>query len=110
MPRLLNDEAEGELRRQEIWVRDDVFQKIEKTIPNNNTHTTKQKRTHNSFLNTKKHQEMSVIHKPWMIFIRLVADSVAYIFDDDDGGVADDNQLILRHQIQSHRIPSIHPE
>ena len=43
MPRFLNDEAEGELRRQEIWVRDDVLQKIEKTIPNNNTHTTKQK-------------------------------------------------------------------
>ena len=31
MPRFLIDEAEGELRRQEIWVRDDVLQKIEKT-------------------------------------------------------------------------------
>ena len=64
MPRFLNDEAEGELRRQEIWVRDDVLQKIEKTIPNNNTHSTKQKRTHNSFLNTKKHQKCPLSTNP----------------------------------------------
>ena len=35
----------------------DVIQKIEKTL--NNTHTTTQKRTNNSFRNTKKHPKTS---------------------------------------------------
>ena len=35
----------------------DVIQKIEKTL--NNTHTTAQKLTNNSFRNTKKHPDIS---------------------------------------------------
>ena len=64
VPRFLIDEAEDELRRQQIRVRDDILQKIEKTIPNNNTHTTKQKRTHNGFLNTKIHQKCPLSTNP----------------------------------------------
>ena len=37
----------------------DVIQKIEKTL--NNTHTTTQKRTDNSFRNTKKHPEFATL-------------------------------------------------
>ena len=37
----------------------DVIQKIEKTL--NNTHTTTQKLTNNSFRNTKKHPEFLII-------------------------------------------------
>ena len=75
-------EAGLEVRVKKMWwflgVADtnDVIQKIEKTL--NNTHTTTQKRTNNSFCNTKKHPKIwsQDLKNPYTMEPPLTATSV----------------------------------